>query len=285
MVGQLVFPFFHPRSARPTAKGRVRALATFPRIAPAAVRVPELDREPALFVFPHGAPQIFVHEGARQTLERRLATAASQPVVLSITDNRHSMIRHARAGGVLRVRLHHMFLGSPPAVQEALVDYLVRGNRQASNLVGQYIDANLTRIKPRRRAAIQLVTRGRCHDLLAIFHAINETYFDGSVDALISWGRSKKRHGAPRKSIKLGGYNAVERLISIHPGLDRPWVPRYFVTFVVFHEMLHHVVPAPRGGGRANLHPPAFRDREATFRFYERALAWERAHIGRLLRA
>ncbi|MBI5537059.1 MAG: hypothetical protein HY898_30335 [Deltaproteobacteria bacterium] len=256
-----------------------------PRIAPAAVRVPELAHEPSLFVFPPGAPQIFVHEGARQTLERRLATAANQPVVLSITDNRHSMIRHARAGGVLRVRLHHMFLGSPPAVQEALVHYLVNGNRQASNLVGQYIDANLTRIKPRRRTAMQLLTRGKCHDLLDIFRSLNETYFDGAVDAVITWGRSSKRHGQSRKSIKLGGYNAVERLISIHPALDRPWVPRYFVSFVVFHEMLHHVVPAPRGGGRANLHPPAFREREATYRFYERALAWERSHISRMLRA
>jgi hypothetical protein len=235
-------------------------------------------------VFPPGTPQIFVHEGVRQALERRLSVAASAPVVLSITDNRHSMIRHARRDGVLRVRLHHMFLGSPPGVQEALVSYLVRADRAASNLVGQFITANLTRIKPRRRAAIQLVTRGKHHDLLEIFKSLNETYFGGSVDALVTWGRSGRRQVQPRKSIKLGSYNAVERLIAIHPGLDKPWVPRYFVAFVLYHEMIHHVVPASRGSSRACLHSPQFRERERAFRFYERALTWERTHIGRLLR-
>ena len=285
MAGQLVFPFFPPMPPSGSTKGRVRSLPSIPRIAPAAVRVPELGHEPPPFLFPPGTPQIFVHEGARQALERRLSVAASVPVVLSITDNRHSMIRHARRDGVLRVRLHHMFLGSPPGVQDALIHYLVDADRQASNVVGQFITANLTRIKPRRRAAIQLVTRGKHHDLLEMFKSLNEAYFGGSVDALVTWGRATRRHGQPRKSIKLGSYNAVERLISIHPGLDKPWVPRYFVSFVLYHEMIHHVIPGSRGAGRACLHPPSFRDRERAFRFYERALGWERSHIGRLLRA
>lgn len=285
MATQLGFPFLQPAPARAACRGRVRALATLPRIAPAAVRVPELVQDPAPYVFPAGTPQIFVHEGVRQALERRLCVAANLPVMLSITDNRHSMIRHARVGGALRVRLHHMFLGAPPAVQEALVSYLVDADRQASVVVGQFINGNLHRIKPRRRASLQLTTRGKHHDLMAIFNALNETYFAGSVDAVITWGRAGRRAGGPRKSIKLGSYNALERMIAIHPVLDRPWVPRYFVTFVVFHEMIHHVVPASRGHGRSNLHPPEFRDRERGFRFYDRALAWERGHIGRLLRA
>jgi hypothetical protein len=285
MAAQLVFPFLQPPPPRAATKGRVRALATLPRMAPAAVRVPELVREPAPYVFPSGTPQIFVHEGVRQALERRLCVAANLPVVLSITDNRHSMIRHARQGGALRVRLHHMFLGAPASVQDALVSYLVHGDRQASFLVGQFINSNLQRIKPRRRAAMQLVTRGKHHDLLALFNSLNEAYFGGSVDALITFGRPGRRGAGPRKSIKLGSYNAVERMIAIHPALDKLWVPRYFVAFVVFHEMIHHLVPASRGHSRANLHPAEFRERERGFRFYERALAWERAHIGRLLRA
>ena len=49
--------------------------------------------------------------------------------------------------------------------------------------------------------------------------------------------------------------------------------------------MLHHVIPQSRGGGRRMLHPPVFRARERLFRDFERALAWEKAHIGRLLRS
>jgi hypothetical protein len=205
--------------------------------------------------------------------------------VLSINDNRHNMIRHSRRDGVLRIRLHHMFLGSPARVQDALVRYVVGADRAASNEVGRYIDANLHRIKPRRRGAAQLVTKGEHHDLLAIFNQLNEAYFGGAIDALITWGRHVRRRGQPRKSIKLGSYSAVERLISIHPSLDKPWVPRYFVAFVVYHEMVHCVAPAARSAGRKVLHTPEFCEREKAFRFYERALAWERAHIGRLLRS
>lgn len=286
MAGQLVFPFLQPPQQLGPARGRVRALASLPRVAPAAVRVPDLIADQIPFVFPPGAPQIFVHEGARQTLERRLSLAANTPVVLSITDNRHSMIRHARDGAVLRIRMHHMFLAAPYDVQEALVRYLVSNDRQGSNVVGRFINDNLHRIKPRRRGSMHLATKGAHHDLLEIYNALNEQYFEGAVEAVITWGRAaRSRRGNPRKAIKLGGYNAIERAITIHPVLDKPWVPRYFVAFVVYHEMLHHVVPAYRDGGRANLHPPAFREREAQFRLYERALAWERSHIGRLLRS
>ena len=107
---------------------------------------------------------------------------------------------------------------------------------------------------------------------------------DGTVDALVSWGRASPAR-KPRATIKLGSYSAVERLIRIHPNLDRSWVPRYFVQFIIYHEMLHHVIPASQGGGRRMLHPPIFTHRERLFRDYERALAWEKAHIGRLLRS
>jgi hypothetical protein len=45
------------------------------------------------------------------------------------------------------------------------------------------------------------------------------------------------------------------------------------------------VVPPMRVGGQSILHPPGFLRRERLFRHYERAIAWEEAHITRLLRA
>src|SRR3712207_8543596 len=55
-----------------------------------------------------------------------------------------------------------------------------------------------------------------------------------------------------RNTIKLGSYSAIERLIRIHPTLDAEWVPRYFVSYIVYHELLHHVVPALRSSGRTD---------------------------------
>lgn len=286
MAGQLSFPFQQPDSRRATSGHRRGALRPIPKMVQAVVRVPD----PALLqfeiVFPSGQPQIFVHEGARQLLERRLAAAAGEPVMLSITDNRRSMIRHSRRDGLLRVRVHHMFVDAPAVVQEALIRYVVHADREASNLVGRYINDNLHRIRARRRQRTKLLTRGEHHDLLAIFRQLNDKYFEGRVDALITWARKPVRpKSAPRKAIKLGSYSAVERLIAIHPVLDRSWVPRYFLAFVIYHEMLHHLIPAVRDNGRAALHPPVFREREKAFRLYERACTWERAHVARLLRA
>ena len=100
-----------------------------------------------------------------------------------------------------------------------------------------------------------------------------------------SRGASVRRHARTRKTIKLGSYSAVDRLIRVHPALDQKWVPRYFVAYIVYHEMLHHVIPGSRGLGRVNLHPPEFKDSERLFRHFERSLAWEKKHVGRLLRS
>jgi hypothetical protein len=248
----------------------------------AAIRIPERVGGQLRLVFPSGSPRLFVHEGARQSLERKLRTAFPGPVILSITDNRHSIITHRVQRGTLHARVHHMFLDAPASVVDALVRYVTRWDRESSATLGDYIDANGFRLARRKRNA-PLVAKGKHHDLLGIFNDINERYFDGAVHALITWGKGPTTKSHRRKTIKLGSYSAFDRLIRVHPGLDRAWVPRYFVAYIVYHEMLHHVVPGSRGLGRVNLHPPEFKERERQFRHFERALEWERRHVGRLL--
>ncbi len=251
----------------------------------AAIRIPERVNAQLALVFPSPSPRLFVHEGARQALERRLRCAALGPVSLAITDNRHSIVSHSTQHGVLVVRLHHMFLEAPPAVIEALLCYVIRGDRAASSRVSDYIEAQNGRLARRRERSAPLVARGKTHDLLAIFRELNERYFSGDCDALVTWGQRAGRRPGPRKSVKLGSYSDLDRLIRLHPVLDRRWVPRYFVAFVLYHEMLHHMMPVARGRGRRQLHPPGFREREREFRAFERAQAWERRSLSRLFRA
>jgi hypothetical protein len=266
------------------AAGRSLVVAR-PQVA-AAIRIPERMRAQLRLVFPSAAPRLFVHEGARQALERKLRIAFPGPVILSITDNRHSIITHRVQKGALHVRVHHMFLDAPAVVVDALVRYVTRGDRDASATLGDHIDDNGFRLARRKRNA-PLVSKGRHHDLLELFEGINERYFDGAVNAVITWGKrpTRKARSAPRRTIKLGSYSAVDRLIRVHPALDQKWVPRYFVAYIVYHEMLHHVIPGSRGLGRVNLHPPEFKEREKQFRHFERALEWERRRVARLLRS
>jgi hypothetical protein len=66
--------------------------------------------------------------------------------------------------------------------------------------------------------------------------------------------------------------------------LDAAFVPRYFVEYIVYHEMLHHVLPPRLQNGRRELHGPAFVARERQFENYQAALSWERENLGKLLR-
>jgi len=251
----------------------------------AAIRVPERMSEHLSLVLPGTAPNLFVHEGARQALVRKLEAAHLGAVVLSVTDNRQSIVSRSLRRGVLHVRVHHMFLDAPPKVVNALVRYIVLDDRSASDIVGKYIDESASRLARRRARHVNVHTRGKHHDLLSIFNDVNQKYFDGSVNALVTWGmRSRRSRLGPRRTIKLGSYASLERLIRIHPALDRAWVPRYFIAFVIYHELLHAVMPAGRGNGRRQLHSPEFYERERLFRASDRAAEWERKHIGRLLR-
>jgi hypothetical protein len=250
----------------------------------AAIRIPERVGSQLRLVFPSAAPRLFVHEGARQALERKLRGAFPGPVILSITDNRHSIITHRVQRGVLHARVHHMFLDAPGYVVDALVRYVTRGDREASATLGDYIDANGFRLARRKRNA-PLITRGKHHDLLDLFEQLNDRYFGGAVNALITWGKRSTSQSRHRRTIKLGSYSAVDRLLRVHPALDQRWIPRYFVAYIVYHEMLHQVIPGSRGLGRVNLHPPEFKEREKDFRHFERAIEWEKKHVARLLRS
>jgi hypothetical protein len=226
---------------------------------------------------------LFIDEGARQVMERRLQQHLSAPFVLHVTDNRTTMISYRRSAGLLRARLHHMFLDADSLVVEALARYMTRSDRRASLLLGRYIEENRIRIKPSPPGRDPLRTLGEHHDLADVLARVSRRYFGGDLDVNITWGR-RAAQGRMRRTIKMGTYSHDERLIRIHPALDRPFVPRYFLEYLVFHEVLHHVLPAPIVAGRTLYHSTEFRDRERSFRHYERALVWEKRHLTRLLR-
>jgi hypothetical protein len=126
---------------------------------------------------------------------------------------------------------------------------------------------------------------GRYHDLKAIFNRLNARYFAGSplVDYRITWGRRRKL--PPKEYFVFGTIQEEDRIIRIHPRLDARFVPLWFVEYVVYHEMLHSVVPdEPAPGGRRSVHTQEFYRREKLFRHYRRARRWEDENLARFLR-
>jgi hypothetical protein len=134
-----------------------------------------------------------------------------------------------------------------------------------------------------RRTPTQVIfTAGEHYDLRQIYDEINERYFENKIDAAITWGA---RTGRPRRrnSIKMGSYSVEDRLIRIHRSLDRAFVPRFFVAWIVFHEMLHQVHDIRVKNGRREFHSKEFMADEAQFEQYEQARMWERQHLDALL--
>ena len=126
--------------------------------------------------------------------------------------------------------------------------------------------------------------KGRFFDLDAIFKKLNRRYFNDRLRRYsIVWGR--KRRSRPKDYIVFGSIQEEDRLIRIHPLLDRAFVPAWFLEFVIYHEMCHAVVRDQVGpNGRRIVHHERFYARERQFHWFRRAKEWEEENLARFLR-
>ncbi len=119
---------------------------------------------------------------------------------------------------------------------------------------------------------VTIRTAGACHDLGDLYREINEKYFAHAINSAITWGTHHPRPSVRKRT--LGSYSERSNLIRINPVLDRKTVPRYFVAYIVYHEMLHAAMGTPLLGNRRSIHSREFRKREKAFTEYELAAAW-----------
>lgn len=224
---------------------------------------------------------------AQESLERRIrAHMTKGRVLVTLTDNRYTMISVRRIPRDKRyeVRLHHMFADADPVITRALAHYIAENDPEASRVLGDFIDANSDHVRGRsRRTPAQVIfTAGEHYDLRQIYDELNARYFENKIDASITWGARTGR-ARRRNSIKMGSYSVEDRLIRIHRSLDRAFVPRFFVAWIVFHEMLHQVHDIRVKNGRREFHSKEFLADEAQFADYAQARTWERHHLDALL--
>ena len=216
-------------------------------------------------------------------LEQRIAAALGEHyrVLVSVHDNRSTMISFRRNQQQVQLRIHHMFIDAPDDIIRAIANYITRRAREAGQLLDAYIADHQLRIRALPHRSAQLATRGRCFDLQILFDDLNRLHFQNGIQARIGWGRHTARR--LQKCIRLGVYEHQTREIRVHPILDCSEVPRFFIEYIIFHEMLHQLFPYNAHVGRHVHHPHAFRRRERSFPRYIAALEWERAHLPRLL--
>ncbi len=253
---------------------------------PPSVKKRQLDRQLQLFDTPASADRRELRLASAGRLADAIASLLAEPVRLTVHDNRSTMVSFRRKPGFVHYRVHHMFLDAPDDVVHALAIFAgpcrgkaARRRRAAGSRIDAFVRIHRSRIGAPRPARVE--ARGRVHDLQTLFDRLNAEHFEGQVEARIGWGAW--RGGRRRRTIKTGVYVQDARLIRIHPSLDRPEVPEFYVAAVVHHEMLHQMVPALEANGRRVVHGDEFRRRERAYPDYARAKAWEEANLPVLL--
>jgi hypothetical protein len=204
---------------------------------------------------------------------RQLENNLGKPVSLVLTQNSTTMLSVRRRDGDLQVRLHRMFLHSGPGVLDEIAGFL-KNKKGKMPLFRRFIRENRAHLDCKPAKKITARTAGKFFDLSELYDEINRDYFEGGISCAITWGTRCPRYSVRKRT--LGSYSPRAHAIRINPVLDRKAVPRYYIAFVVYHEMLHAALGIVQKGGRRSMHSREFRTREKMFKDYERALAWER---------
>ncbi len=204
-----------------------------------------------------------------------LKKKTGKQVDLVLTDNATSMISFRKKGRAVTLRMHRLFLGAAEPILDEIAGF-IKNRRCPMPHTRSFIDKNSHRLKSSPPRKIAITTKGRQYDLSVIFDKVNAQYFSGEVTAAITWGRKGARRFPARRT--LGTYLDDKNLIRINPVLDSRRIPRFYIEFIVYHEMLHAVVETEVKNGRRNIHAREFRKREMLFEHYERACQWEREH-------
>ena len=118
--------------------------------------------------------------------------------------------------------------------------------------------------------AIPLLVSDRLESLAREIH---RTYFLKYPPLPVRWGQQISRK--KRRSIRLGSYNHATAEVRIHPILNAPNIPAFFIQSVIYHEYLHHVL-GPHHNRRFHQH-------ERQFRYHRESQEWIRRNLFLLL--
>ncbi len=202
-----------------------------------------------------------------------LEKAANKNISIVITDNSTSMVSIKIEGKSVSIRLHRIFLSAENNVLNEIADF-IKNRKKKTPLIRNFINQHNHCLKKRPPRRVHVQSQGTYYNLLDIYNSLNKKYFEERITASITWGTKRPKRAAARRT--LGSYSSHSSMIRINPLLDSKNVPRYFLEFIVYHEMLHADMDMKTDTGRRSLHSKAFRKHEKQFQHYEKALAWEK---------
>lgn len=216
--------------------------------------------------------------------QKQLESSAGKKFQLKINDNRSTMLSVRWEPNCTKVSLHRMFLSAPNNVMQELACYLRGDQKNLTPRIKAFIDDNVKKldyshtIDPRT-----LSTQGTFYNLKELYDDLNEEYFNNKLNLMITWFGNRQQRNRTR--VTFGLYHDPLKLIKINRLLDSPVFPDYVISFVIYHEMIHHVCPSyVDANGQNNIHSSAFKNREKQFRHYLLAQKWIQEHQQQLFK-
>ena len=226
-----------------------------------------------------------LEEALEVPVRLRYGRSGTQPV-LARRPTATELAREPRLEGGRVVVLHRRFADADPEVWEDLAKWLRSGRR--ARAACRRLDTWLDRLRadpvePAPRAGHP----GDHHHLGKITRQVISAHLSGEFKRrrtpVVSWATRKR--STARRGLRLGSYDSSRDLVRIHSVLDQSAVPEWVVAFVVYHELLHALIPSQRVGRRLMHHGSLFRRREQAHPDHTRAIAWENAHLQKLIRS
>jgi hypothetical protein len=206
---------------------------------------------------------------------------------IQLHENTWTMVSLSSRGRTRALRLHRIFAWAPEPVLDAVVrSFFARENHSSMRALRarilDFVEANRGLAMAKLSTLRLLSSGGAVYDLSVVEQGVRRKYLPACPRVRIGWSQ----RATPSLMGKWVAMPDGERnVIVINRLLDNAGVPAFYLDYVVFHELLHEIIPVRRHAGRWVHHPSEFRRKEQQFPHFEEALSWERQHIGPLFKA
>lgn len=212
------------------------------------------------------------------SFQQQIENSSGKKLKLTINDNRSTMLSVKWEPDCTKVSLHRMFLNAPENVMESLACYIDKRQKSIDLPVKAFISEKLKSLDYSCTIPPQKIQhKGSVYNLKEIYEALNREYFNNSVHLNITWFGS--RNNRNKSNITFGLYCDTLKLIKISRMMDEPSFPDYVVSYVIYHEMLHHICPPyVDAKGLNSIHNKEFKKRETEFKQIRQAKSWFNAN-------
>jgi predicted metal-dependent hydrolase len=183
----------------------------------------------------------------------------------------------------IRIKVSQYFRNAPVAVLEILAlllfAKLYRFNidpelRKQYTAYANLLQKQLPSAKSRTLSHYS--PRGAFYNLAPLFNRVNKQYFNGKLHVKhLGWSKQRSYR-------RLGFYDHKRDLLVISQIFDHAKVPEAVILYLLYHEMLHVLIPTVENKQRRKIHTTKFRQMEHDFPDYQRINQWIKKNLHKL---